>query len=50
MQKPTIPDPTVAWDDVLDVCPVCGGQRLTPASPSIFGLRVCLTCGIVPPP
>jgi hypothetical protein len=50
MRKPELPDPTVSWADVLELCPICGGQRLTPASPALAGLRVCLTCGMVPMP
>jgi hypothetical protein len=34
-------------DDELALCPRCEQRRLTPSSPSLDGMRVCLTCGIV---
>jgi hypothetical protein len=40
-------DPTLGWDAVLESCPLCGGRRLTSASPSMPALRICLDCGAV---
>jgi hypothetical protein len=37
-------------DQELADCPHCGNRRLTPPSPSMGHLRVCLTCGIVDEP
>jgi hypothetical protein len=36
------------WHDTeLAPCPRCGNRRLTPPSPSLSGMRICLTCGVV---
>jgi hypothetical protein len=32
---------------LLESCPRCGNKRLSPPSPSMVGMRVCLSCGIV---
>jgi hypothetical protein len=45
--SPTPTDPTINWDDVLRTCPQCLAPRLTPASASMAGVRVCIDCGIV---
>jgi hypothetical protein len=37
-------------DNELTLCPRCEDRRLTPASPSMDGMRVCLACGIVGDP
>jgi hypothetical protein len=37
-------------DEELAPCPRCGDRRLTPPSPSMDGMRVCLTCGVVGEP
>jgi DNA-directed RNA polymerase subunit RPC12/RpoP len=37
-------------DNELAACPHCGNKRLTPPSPSMDGLRVCLTCGVIEEP
>jgi hypothetical protein len=34
-------------DNELAACPRCGNRRLTPPSPSMSGMRICLTCGVV---
>jgi hypothetical protein len=39
------------WHDKeLVACPLCGERQLTPSSPSMGGMRVCLTCGVVGEP
>jgi hypothetical protein len=39
------------WHDKeLANCPLCGKRQLTPPSPSMGYLRVCLTCGVVEEP
>jgi DNA-directed RNA polymerase subunit RPC12/RpoP len=37
-------------DEELALCPRCGDKRLTPPSPSMAGMRVCLTCGVIVEP
>jgi hypothetical protein len=37
-------------DDELVPCPRCGNKQLTPSSPSMAGMRVCLTCGLIGEP
>jgi hypothetical protein len=37
-------------DNELAVCPDCGNKQLTPPSPSMGEMRVCLTCGIIGEP
>jgi hypothetical protein len=45
------PDLSHWWhDDEMESCPTCGNMQLTPPSPSMVGMRVCLTCGIVNDP
>jgi hypothetical protein len=34
----------------LGRCPQCGNRHLTPPSPSMGGMRVCLTCGVIGKP
>ena len=39
------------WHDrELAHCPQCGNNQLTPPSPSMGNLRICLTCGVVGEP
>jgi hypothetical protein len=39
------------WHDKeLAECPRCRNRQLTPPSPSMGDLRVCLTCGVVDEP
>ena len=39
------------WHDrELAHCPQCGNNQLTPPSPSMGSLRICLTCGVVGEP
>ena len=48
MQDVQAPDLSHWWyDDELELCPRCANKQLTPPSPSMIGMRVCLTCGIV---
>jgi hypothetical protein len=36
------------WHDKeLAPCPRCGNRRLTPPSPLMDGMRICLACGVV---
>jgi hypothetical protein len=37
-------------DEELVPCPSCGNKQLTPSSPSMAGMRVCLTCGVLGEP
>jgi hypothetical protein len=34
-------------DNELAACPRCGNRRMTPPSPLMSGMRICLTCGVV---
>ena len=39
------------WHDKeLADCPHCGNRQLTPPSPSMGDLRICLMCGVVDQP
>jgi hypothetical protein len=39
------------WHDKeLNDCPRCGNRRMTPPSPSMDGLRICLSCGVIDEP
>jgi hypothetical protein len=34
-------------DNELAACPRCGNRRMTPPSPLMSGMRICLTCGVI---
>jgi hypothetical protein len=52
MQDVEAHDMVSRWwhEDELEPCPRCGTTQLTPPSPSMVGMRVCLRCGIVDDP
>jgi hypothetical protein len=51
MQDVQGPDLSSWWhEDEMEWCPSCGRKQLAPPSPSLIGMRVCLTCGIVDDP
>jgi hypothetical protein len=50
MQDVETPDLSHWYDDEFELCPRCGEKQADASSPSMIGLRVCLSCGIVTDP